>query len=58
MIVQCDKCKVYYDDEFRFTFCPHQAFNANDGNNNFKVHNDAYISKDPPRGDTPQVSGQ
>ena len=38
MIVKCQKCNRYFDDEFRTTICPHNAFSANDGNNNFEVH--------------------
>lgn len=48
MIVCCVDCKMFFDDEFRFTFCPHDAFPANDGKNSFKIHNDSYYSKDPP----------
>lgn len=47
MIVQCDKCSKYFDDEFRLTFCPHNAFAANDGKNNFKVYSDSYLSDKP-----------
>lgn len=50
MIVQCGKCDTYYDDEFRFTFCPHDAFPANDGKNNFVIHDEAYRSKEVPDG--------
>ncbi len=39
---------MYLDDEFRTTVCPHEAFAANDGKNNFKVHNDAYLSSKKP----------
>lgn len=53
MIVQCGKCLVYYDDEFRFTFCPHDTFAANDGHNNFEYHNDAYRSLGKPKVDYP-----
>lgn len=49
MIVQCAKCKKYFDDEFRFTFCPHEAFAANDGKNNFHVHEDSYLSDRKPK---------
>jgi len=49
MIVKCEKCSIYYNDTYRFTFCPHDAFSANDGNNNFKVHEDSYRSNQPPR---------
>lgn len=48
MIVHCNQCTMWFDDEFRSTLCPHAAFPANDGNNNFQVHEDAYLSKDPP----------
>jgi hypothetical protein len=48
MIVQCAKCQLYLDDEFRDTICPHHPFLANDGYNNFKVHFDAYLSETPP----------
>lgn len=41
MIVKCVACKMYFDDEFRSTLCPHDAFPANDGSNNFTVHEDA-----------------
>jgi hypothetical protein len=47
MIVQCSKCNMYFDDEFRMTFCSHVAFLANDGKNNFKRHDDSYLSKNP-----------
>jgi len=48
MIVKCVKCKMFYDDEFRYTICPHKTFLANDGKNNFKVNEDAYLSKHNP----------
>ena len=35
MIVTCEKCWMEFDDEFRWTFCPHETFAANDGHNNF-----------------------
>ena len=47
MIVQCPNCKIYYDDEFRNTICPHKTFLANDGANNFKHHKKSYLSKEP-----------
>lgn len=34
MIAQCEKCKMYYDDQFRWTTCDHDTFLANDGQNN------------------------
>lgn len=44
MIVECEKCLLYYDDEFRWTICPHETFAANDGHNNFVHHPESYIS--------------
>lgn len=44
MIVNCEKCKRKFDDEFRDTGCPHSTFAANDGHNNFKHYTDSYIS--------------
>lgn len=44
MIVQCQACRMFFEDEYRFTFCPHEAFLANDGRNNFAVHHEAYLS--------------
>lgn len=50
MIVQCPECKKWLDDVFRDTICPHEAFPANDGKNNFTAHHDAYLSDEaPPR---------
>jgi hypothetical protein len=46
MIVKCLTCGVHYEDVYRSTLCPHEAFTANDGENNFSVHDDAYLSKD------------
>ncbi len=48
MIVQCVKCDVWFEDVYRDTVCPHEAFPANDGQNNFAVHDDAYLDKDKP----------
>ena len=50
MIVQCTLCDCYYDDEFRLTFCPHDTFAANDGNNNFAYHDDSYLFDPSGRG--------
>lgn len=44
MIVTCEKCKKDFDDEFRDTGCPHVAFPANDGHNNFVTHYDSHVS--------------
>jgi len=43
MIVTCKKCGSRFDDEFRLTFCPHETFAANDGQNNFRHHPEAYL---------------
>lgn len=48
MIVKCNTCYKWFNDEFRTTICPHGAFNANDGHNNFAVHEDSYISSAAP----------
>lgn len=48
MIVQCEKCKKYLDDEFRTTVCPHEAFRANDGANRFAYHHESYLSAKSP----------
>lgn len=48
MIVKCEKCLMWFEDQFRSTVCPHAAFPANDGENNFIVHNDAYLEEVPP----------
>lgn len=47
-INKCIECQMWFDDRYRTTLCPHDAFPANDGNNNFKIHHDAYLSKMPP----------
>lgn len=44
MIVQCDECELWFDDEFRSYCCPHDAFPANNGDNTFEVHEDSYRS--------------
>jgi hypothetical protein len=43
MTVICKKCGALFDDEFRWTFCPHETFAANDGQNNFRHHPEAYL---------------
>ncbi len=48
MIVQCPKCRMYYEDSYRWTICPHQTFAANDGANNFAYHDESYLDKEPP----------
>jgi hypothetical protein len=49
MIIQCDKCQKYYDDEFRDTSCPHDTFLANDGQNNFKHYVGAWLAYHMPK---------
>lgn len=49
MIVTCEICKKYYDDEFRDTQCPHDTFSANDGQNNFKHYPEAWLALHAPR---------
>ena len=46
MIVQCSKCNLKFDDEFRWTICPHETFAANDGKNNFQHHPESYLERD------------
>lgn len=46
MITKCNKCKLHYDDEFRWTICPHNTFAANDGLNNFRHHRKSYLESD------------
>lgn len=43
MIVTCPQCRRGYDDAYRWTFCPHDTFAANDGENNFAHHPESYI---------------
>ena len=51
MIVQCGDCGMWFEDVFRSTVCPHEAFPANDGNNNFSRHWDSYLSHRSPEHD-------
>jgi hypothetical protein len=48
MIIQCSDCKKHYDDEFRWTQCPHNTFAANDGHNNFKHYSASWLGDKPP----------
>ena len=49
MVVFCKTCNMFYDDEFRLTFCPHDAFLANDWpQKKFSIHHDAYLSEQAP----------
>ena len=43
MIVACQTCGLRFEDYYRSTLCPHDAFAANDGNNVFSIHDDAYL---------------
>jgi len=43
MIVRCQKCNKGFDDQFRWTICPHETFAANDGQNNFQHHPESYL---------------
>lgn len=54
MKVKCSECGVWFDDEFRWTFCPHDTFAANDGDNNFDHHPESAIirTSDPPEEDS------
>ena len=45
MIVACDHCMRSFDDEFRWTICPHDTFAANDGQNNFRHHPESHLSE-------------
>jgi hypothetical protein len=42
MIVSCAPCGAAYDDEYRWTWCPHDTFVANDGENRFAHHPESY----------------
>lgn len=44
MIVTCSTCRRRFDDEYRWTICPHDTFAANDGKNNFAHHPEAFLS--------------
>lgn len=45
MIMQCPKCGLAFDDEFRTTLCPHGTFAVNDGANNFAHDTTSYLGK-------------
>lgn len=49
MIVKCDQCAKFYDDQFRNTDCPHDTFLANDGQNNFKYYPESWLALHMPR---------
>ena len=47
MIVTCTRgCGKRFDDEYRTTICPHETFAANDGQNNFAHHPEAYLERE------------
>lgn len=48
MIVKCEKCNKYFDDEFRDTTCPHGTFLANNGRNHFKHYREAWLEDHEP----------
>jgi hypothetical protein len=48
MIVRCQRCSFYFDDEFRWAYCPHGTFPANDGRNHFAHHPESYLDPHPP----------
>lgn len=52
MIVLCEKCKKRFDDEFRLTFCPHDTFAANDGENNHRHYPESYLENGVPSGES------
>jgi hypothetical protein len=47
VIVTCGNCRIRFDDEFRTTICPHGTFAANDGQNNFTHHPEAFLGTEP-----------
>lgn len=49
MIVTCPKCLARYDDVYRWTYCPHDTFAANDGQNSFAHHPESFYEPPPPR---------
>ena len=51
MVITCSKCGARFEDEYRTTVCPHDAFLANDGHNNFAVHHDALLVPAKPLND-------
>lgn len=47
MIVECPDCHAVFDDTYRWTFCPHDTFAANDGKNNFRHHVESLLRPAP-----------
>lgn len=52
MKVFCLDCGSMYDDEFRLTYCPHDTFLANDGQNNFAHHPESLILREDDASET------
>src|SRR5258708_12808844 len=50
MIVRCAECRSYFEDVYRTKLCPHETFAANDGQNRFQHHPEAYLSPWAPGG--------
>jgi hypothetical protein len=48
MIVHCAECGADFDDQFRWTYCPHETFPTNDGNNVFREHPESFIRRAEP----------
>ncbi len=46
MIVRCPTCHVHFDDTFRWTYCPHDTFPANDGSNHVAHHPESFRHAD------------
>ena len=44
MIVTCPDCRWTYEDSYRWTVCPHETFEANDGQNNFAHHSESALA--------------
>lgn len=49
MIVKCESCNKYYDDQFRNTGCPHDTFMTNDGQNQFAKYDWDWLADYEPR---------
>lgn len=47
MIVKCSQCNLRFDDQFRWTVCPHGTFLVNDGANQFSHHPESYKESGP-----------
>jgi hypothetical protein len=56
VIILCSECHRRFDDQFRWTICPHQTFAANDGQNNFAHHPESFRSaEEAPRTDADRL---